>query len=481
MSSSFTLITSIALCPPTYRPMEIEVANEKSELQQRAETALTRFRSKARRPLVIEFAGVPKAGKTTTLSQAHAFLKRCGFKVETVIERASVCPIRDKRHFNFNVWTASTTLAQILEKTQEPPLQGVDPDVLFLDRGLFDSLSWMSMMHVLKRIRSEEQKAIENFLLLSDWRKRIAGVIVMTTSPEEAMLRERGLLPVVGSGSIMNKEVIQQMLDNTKKCVQKYSKYFNIFEFDTTPTSVTSSAKVTAESVTETILSILENELDESVLSLPKELIKPFFVAGDSIGVDAASKLAHTYSQQGDFRVREVVERDLCRVQALPVVVIRNKSGQILQLRRKEGNKSSALHNKLVIWAGGHVRKEDSSNGKTILQCAVRELQEELRLRVGTDDLKPLGAVYCDRGDGLSKHLALVYEWQAESDDVNLVLSSTEFAERRGSSQSGQFRGMEDLMHCLQSDAIVEEWSSEILKNLIQNSEIVEPRQPSLF
>lgn len=40
--------------------------NEKSNLQIRAERAAEQFADKARKPLVVEFAGVPKAGKTTT-------------------------------------------------------------------------------------------------------------------------------------------------------------------------------------------------------------------------------------------------------------------------------------------------------------------------------------------------------------------------------------------------------------------------------
>ena len=44
--------------------------NEKSNLQIRAERAAEQFSDKARKPLVIEFAGVPKAGKTTTLDPA---------------------------------------------------------------------------------------------------------------------------------------------------------------------------------------------------------------------------------------------------------------------------------------------------------------------------------------------------------------------------------------------------------------------------
>ena len=61
----------------------------RSALQQRAEAAAERFRT-ARKPVVIEFAGVPKAGKTSTLGQVHAFLKRCGFRVEVVVEHASI-------------------------------------------------------------------------------------------------------------------------------------------------------------------------------------------------------------------------------------------------------------------------------------------------------------------------------------------------------------------------------------------------------
>ena len=116
----------------------------KSALQERAERAAELFALASRKPVVFEFAGAPKAGKTTTLTALQGFLKRCGFRVEVVVERASVCPVRDKKHSNFNVWTACTTLSQILEKTQEPPRVD-DPHVLILDRGLFDSICWLSI------------------------------------------------------------------------------------------------------------------------------------------------------------------------------------------------------------------------------------------------------------------------------------------------------------------------------------------------
>ena len=193
---------------------------KKSNLQERAERAATLFRDKARKPLVIEFAGVPKAGKTSTLTQVQAFLKRCGFRTDVMVERASVCPIRDKKHANFNIWTLCTTLAQILEKTQNPP-RSDDPQILFLDRGLFDAICWLTMMEKLSRIRQEDRETIQRFLSIDDWRKRVSAVFMMLTSPSDAMIREQSVLPVVGDGgSIMNTEILQQVKAVSEECAE---------------------------------------------------------------------------------------------------------------------------------------------------------------------------------------------------------------------------------------------------------------------
>ena len=450
----------------------------KSELQARAEVASAKFKQRARRPIVIEFAGVPKAGKTTTLNTIHGFLKRCGFRVETVVERASVCPIRDKKHFNFNIWTACTSLAQILEKTQDPPSQN-DPEILILDRGIFDSLSWMSMIEKMGRLRKEEREAIERFLLISDWRKRVAGVIVMKTSPEDAMEREKGNLPVIGTGSIMNVDVIRQMSANTNQCINRFRNQFKIFDVDTSRASG-STPQTTAEQVANIVLSVIEGELEEEILSVPRSEFNQLMNGSQTLNDVQAASLVTLFNEKGSFISRDVVEQDLQKVQALPVVVIKNKSGQILQLKRREKDPKNTLHEKIVIWAGGHVRKEDSFNGKTLLQCAVRELQEELRLRVDVDELQLLGAVYDDAGLGVSKHVAIVYEWHATSDDVNVVLNATEFFERRGASQSGTFISMKDLLRCVEVDQVVESWSVRIAKELLSHEDVVDV-QSGLF
>lgn len=439
----------------------------KSDLQKRAERAAERFILSARKPVVIEFAGVPKAGKTTTLNQVQSFLKRCGFRVEVVIERASVCPIKDKKHANFNVWTACTTLAQILEKTQDPPRID-DPHVLILDRGIFDAISWFRMMEKLERIRTNDRITIEDFLRIADWRERITGVIVMVASPKDAMKREKGLLPVEDAGgSIMNEEVLGRMLEITKETAHKLKEDFNVYMIDTSSGATKSNPRKTAEKVVDIVLSLIEEQLQEDILCLSKSKVTKWFKGRTTVHATDADELSNMFLKSGSFRPREEVEANLNLVQALPVVIVRNKSGEILRLRRRERSVEKALHEKLVIWAGGHVRKEDAKNGHSIVHCALRELQEELRLSLEADDLKLLGAVYANAEGSIGKHAAIVYEWRAETDDVAVALSASEFFERRGTSLSGKFVDLSTLASDIDANKVSEVWSVEIVRELL--------------
>src|ERR1039458_9471911 len=427
----------------------------KTELQIRAEDAAERFQG-ARKPVIIEFAGVPKAGKTSTLNALQAFLKRCGFRVEIVIERPSLCPIRDKTHSNFNVWTACTTLAQILEKTQNPPRID-DPDILILDRGLFDALCWLRLMERLKRIRPEERRGIESFLTMA--------------------ARGQGLLPVEHKeGSIMNEKVLAQMLNTTRETSKSLKKEFRIFEIDTSAERK-GGAKQIAEAVANLALNVIEEHLREDILSLPREDIIRTFAGKKCLNSSEAAALVELFVKSGNYKPREEVEADKTRVQALPMVVVHNKSGRVLRLRRKKRTDKNLLNEKIVIWAGGHVRKEDEANGDSILQCALREIQEELRLSLEPHELKLRGAVYSEPGgEGTQKHVAIVYEWKAKTDDVAIVLSSAEFFERRGTALSGTFVPLKDLARDVDDGKIAEEWSVEIVRELLAKDYKFSPR-----
>jgi predicted NUDIX family phosphoesterase len=150
---------------------------------------------------------------------------------------------------------------------------------------------------------------------------------------------------------------------------------------------------------------------------------------------------------------------------SLTVVVVRNRSGHILRLIRKEREPTNQLHKKITVWAEGHVRKADSQIGiGAITNGAIRELQEELRIYTTPNHLVLLGAVYVPFTPRTKKHMAFVYEWRADTDDVEIALCNAEFEEKAGTSLSGAFLPPEEIV--AEKDEL-EDWSKEILGNLI--------------
>ena len=84
-------------------------------LQNSAEEVLRlKNEKRQKRPIVIEFSGSPKAGKTSCINSLDIFLKRNGFKVKIIQERASVCPVSDKQSPMFNLWTSCESLAGMI-------------------------------------------------------------------------------------------------------------------------------------------------------------------------------------------------------------------------------------------------------------------------------------------------------------------------------------------------------------------------------
>ena len=63
---------------------------------------------------VIEFMGMPRAGKTTALEIMESYLKTCGARVRTVYEGARICPLDKSDRFNYHSWSFHNTINRIL-------------------------------------------------------------------------------------------------------------------------------------------------------------------------------------------------------------------------------------------------------------------------------------------------------------------------------------------------------------------------------
>ena len=86
---------------------------------------------------------------------------------------------------------------------------------------------------------------------------------------------------------------------------------------------------------------------------------------------------------------------------------------------------------------------------------------------MGIAALHMIGAVYLDSGGNTSKHVGIAYEWRASTDDVAVVLSRSEFFERRGTSLSGSFASVEALADDIETKKVVEPWSVELIREYL--------------
>ena len=227
----------------------------------------------------------------------------------------------------------------------------------------------------------------------------------------------------------MNEQVLEQMLKTTLETADRLKDDFSIHIVDTSSDQLRQKPQRTSEVVADLAIEAIENQLREEILCLPRTEVRRVFGSAVCLPNSEAQDLLNSFARGGKFLPRDEVEGDVSLVQALPVVVVRNRSGDVLRLRRKETNTSNPLHEKLVIWAGGHVRVEDGANGEAILRGAIREVQEELRLSIEPGELRLMGALFVPDGERTSKHAAIVYEWRAETDDVVVALSNAEFFE----------------------------------------------------
>src|ERR1700687_1018996 len=117
--------------------MTADIEKDVLDLERRAET-LRELLKYAPRPFVIEFAGTPKSGKSTSVEAVRHFLTRHGFRVHVLAERAAVCPIPMKGHLFFNTWCATSMLAELLANVE------TETDIIIVDRGIFDALVWLT-------------------------------------------------------------------------------------------------------------------------------------------------------------------------------------------------------------------------------------------------------------------------------------------------------------------------------------------------
>ncbi|RIV21254.1 hypothetical protein DYU11_17700 [Fibrisoma montanum] len=436
-----------------------------------------------RRPLLIEFCGSPKSGKSTTINSLNIFLKRNGFNTVVLVERASVCPIENKRHPFFNIWTLTSAISEIVKYLEREKDR---VDIIISDRGIFDALCWFEWLNKNPNSKSphlddDSHKQIENFILMDMWCNYLDLIYVLQVNPATSIKREYANLLTEKRGSIMTEKVLKGFNLATESVIERHSAKFRNIQKIVTDTSETDNDPNTVSyTVTLEILKSLRDLLIEKVGFVDNSFKKKL-----SHGINNIHLLDN---ERLDFENRDIVEtRDV--LQPIAIAVITNPQRNNVLVVKKSGkriSKQSPEKEKLLLYIGGHVRLEDNKSGilKTIEQTLHREIEEEIgeSLSIQKEVLESVSLqnnvvdsvsikntesfiIYTPNLPVSRKHFAVCYVIEMDLDDKKFKLVSDEFTMKTGTSRSG---------HILQVNEIIsgkhklESWSRLILEEVFK-------------
>ena len=416
-------------------------------------------------PIVIEFSGSPKSGKTSCINSLYIFLKRNGFNVEVVQERASVCPVSDKQSPMFNIWTSCMSLANMIG-TYENKKNSVD--VLILDRGIFDALCWFEWLSHNGKMEKDLKQRAEDFLLHKDFVQKIDIVFVFKASPNVSIHREFANLLTSKMGTIMNPTVLEDYLDSIDKTKNKYGNAFHdIIEIDTS-NSDKDQDEVGKEVTEKTLKSLREQLMEKIGFFVKTEKIKEVLSTNDNFNYNDVKTLFP--SDKIEFGLRNDVEINDEFLQIVPIAVITNEKGEVLVAKKKNTSRSddSPEKDKPLLYFGGHTRSSDvtgitkrtRSHDKFLEICKStlkRELKEELGSEFALDNKVPT-IIYTPNHPKSSRHLAICFTVKIKKTD-KLTMDPIELIQHKGTSKSGGFFQAKELIN-----EDLEPWSILILK-----------------
>lgn len=412
-----------------------------------------------RRPLFIEFCGSPKSGKSTTINSLSMFFRRNGLKTAVLTERAGICPIQNKTHPNFNIWTLCSVIADMLEKMEH----GKEKiDIIIADRGIFDALCWFNWLNTNPSdknpyLSNENFKELTTFINSDIWKRNIDLIYVFIVDPKTSIEREYSALLTEKRGSIMREDVLETYNTSVEQVITKYSQYYRQVEkIKTDKDDLSGNPNKVNYIVTKSVLQNLIELMDEKIGYISMQVLQD---------ENLLSSLKETKLLFGN---RIEVEKDSKAVQPIPIAVITNKSRDKLLVVKKNAKKtdrSSPEKDKLLGYIGGHVRYEDNVKDdffKTIQNALHREIQEEINESISICATDPI-LIYVDDNKRSRQHLAICYIVEMDLDNKQFKITSDELTMKSGTSKSGKVM----TPHELASESL-EKWTIEILDRVFK-------------
>jgi predicted NUDIX family phosphoesterase len=405
-------------------------------------------------PFTIEFAGMPNAGKSLCVDRLSSLLRRAGFSCRTLPEQAMLAPIPDAEDPLFNLWTATTTLANIVEASQG------GYDVVLVDRGVTDALFWFEWLRREGALPRKDHEVLVQFLNL-DWWGQAGLTFVLTTSPSTALKRDYTNGLATTNGGIMNRSALTTFRDIIERTLKRnYPNRRRVVKIDSTRIS---PDRLVERVFHESLLG-LSDSLDERIFAVPRTALeKAGLRPGRIDDPSVMSRILRALRTEGNFQRRSEVEADMMLIQPIPAAYFEYRT-KLLLLRRKDGGPGNRLHNRYSLWVGGHIRDRDRVASQRDLFVATlrREVSEELRIPF-VPVPKRKGLVWDTSTSRSEQHLGIIHRIELKTNEISVRADQSELRLPRGTSVSGTFQSRGEMGRYVHE---MEPWSALILESL---------------
>ena len=214
-------------------------------------------------PYVIEFTGTPRTGKTSLIHNLKDFFKKKGFTVEVLEEfttsekyKKEIYPtLKDKYKNVVNTEIPKYVLKQLEESINR------NPDIIIIDRSLFDRLIWVDRL-VLKDGMSNEEYTEYKSLYIPLIKEKIDIIISTYTDSLTALKRDYNANLSLEKRTFLNEKNVDEYNKSLLNMEQlSKQEQINFKLFDTT----SKNQKEISFEVIDFILEDMKNNLLEKV------------------------------------------------------------------------------------------------------------------------------------------------------------------------------------------------------------------------
>ena len=186
------------------------------------------------KPYVIEFTGTPRTGKTTLINNIYDFFKKAGFKVEILEEfttsekyKKEIKPLlQNKYSYIVNTEIPKYVLEQLNDAIKN------NPDIIIVDRSLFDRLIWVDRLFLKDGITKEGYNGyIKQYIPII--KEKIKIIISTYTDSITALKRDYSANLSLEKRTFLNEDNVNEYntsLLNMKSLAQIHNINFHLFD-----------------------------------------------------------------------------------------------------------------------------------------------------------------------------------------------------------------------------------------------------------